>query len=275
MERGSLAGPEAKLDRAIEQLETLKAQADRFVETQPYTITVQYEAEAGCYVVRFRGRRGVPLESSILVGETVHNLRSALEHVAWLLAWSNADDSASLRKPEERKLVTFPVAKDSDAFHNHSLRPLISAEAEAAIQPLQPYVGRLPEHVANHPLVGLHELWNIDKHRVIHGGIGMMDFSEVSWQPKAIAKEDLDALAEGFETEIIPREGPLEDGAEIAHVRFPALVDPPGTLKVDMKGDLATRIVFGAEGYAISIDGLEGCCTYVGLVLNAVWPILR
>lgn len=271
----ALAGPEAKLDRAIEQLKTLKAQADRFVETQPYTVTVQFEPEAGCYVTRFWGRRPVPLESSILVGEIVHNLRSALEHVAWLLATANANDPASLWEPEKRKLITFPVAKHAEAFLSHSLRPLISAEAKAAIEPLQPYVGRLPKHVATHPLVGLHELWNIDKHRVIHGGIGQFDFSKVAWQPKAITKEDLDALAEGFDTEIVPREGPLKDGAEIAYVRFRALTHPPGTVKVDMEGDLSTRIIFGAGGHAISIDGLEGCCTYVGLVLNAVWPILR
>jgi hypothetical protein len=274
-EWGPLAGPEAKLDRAIEQLETVKAQAERFVETQPYTVAVQYEAKAGCFVTRFWARRAVPLETSILVGEIVHNLRSALEHVAWLLACANTDDVASLWKPETRKLITFPVAKKAEAFVSHSLRPLISAKAEAAIEPLQPYVGRLPEHVENHPLVGLHELWNIDKHRVIHGGIALFDFSGATWQPKAITKEDLDALAEGFDTEIVPREGPLEDGAELAYVRFPALSNPPGTVKVDMEGEISTRIVFGAGGHAISIDGLEGCCTYVSLVLNEVWPMLR
>lgn len=275
VEWGPLAGPEAKLDRAIEQLETLKSQCDRFVQTHPYTVGIQYEAEAGCYVTRFWGRKAVPLASSILVGELIHNLRSALEHVAWLLAAANTDDIAALWKPETRRLISYPVAKHPDAFTSHSIFPFLSEEARGVLGDLQPYIRGNRERAEEHPLVGLNELWNIDKHRVIHGGIGQLDWGDVVWQPKGITMEDLEALGKGMETEIIPREGPLKDGAELAYVRFPALSNPPGTVKVDMQGRPTVHILFGAGGYAISSGGIEACCEYVADVLNEVWPLLR
>jgi hypothetical protein len=270
-----LAGPEAKLDRAIEQLETVKDLCARFVETRPYGVQIGFEEAENCFVARFNGRRALPVQASIRVAEIVHNLRSALEHVAWSLAVANAEDPAELLKPEIRNRITFPIAQSHSAFSQHTLLDYLSDEATAAIETVQPFARRKPENIPTHPLLGLHELWNIDKHRVIYGGVGQMDFSNVRWQSKALTKEDLQALDGGFDVEVIPREGPLHDGETIALVRYRDLLEPPGTVKVDMQGELSVRILFAAGGHAISLDGLEGCCTYVALVLNEVWPIFR
>ena len=42
-ERGWLAGPEAKLDRAIEHLETLESECGRFLKAQPYSVSTEFE----------------------------------------------------------------------------------------------------------------------------------------------------------------------------------------------------------------------------------------
>jgi hypothetical protein len=265
-----LRGPEAKLERAIEHLEPLERNCERFLKSKPYAVTAEFEPEAGCYVLRFRARKSLPLSMSVRVGEIVHNLRSALDHVAWVLAASNTDDVGALWEPGTRERVMFPVAKTPEAFQSHRLMPLISQAAKAALDPLQPYTRGHPYQVARHPLSVLHDLWNIDKHRVVHAGIGAIDLSTTTWRRRAMLMEDFEAA---METEPVEGSGPLEDGAPIAYLRFPTLPSPPKTLQVEMGGQPTASVLFGAAEYAVSVAELEGLCAYVASVLTAVRPV--
>ena len=204
------------------------------------------------------------------MGEFIHDLRSALEHVAWVLAASNTDDIDALWKPGARKRITFPVVEKRERFANHSLLTFISDDAKAVLYRLQPCQRGHPVQAAKHPLAMLHDLWNVDKHSVVHGGVGGIDLSTTSWRPKAIRIEE---LSQRIEVEMVELTGPLEDGAAIAYVRFPAVANPPGTTKVDVKGEPTARVLFGSGGLVVSVEVLESFCTYVAAVLNAVRPL--
>jgi hypothetical protein len=206
----------------------------------------------------------------VRVGEIVHNLRSALDHVAWVLAASNTDDVAALWEPGTRERIMFPVAKTTEAFSSHRLMPFISQAAKAALYPLQPHTRGHPYQVARHPLAVLHDLWNIDKHRVVHVGIGAIDLSTVGWRRRGVFIHEFEA---DIETEIVEHVGPLEDGAPIAYLRFPTLPTPPETMHVQMGGQPTASVLFGAAEYAMSVSGLEGLCSYVANVLTAVRPV--
>ncbi|MGA8804861.1 MAG: hypothetical protein WB866_09235 [Solirubrobacterales bacterium] len=271
-----LVGPEAKLDRAIEHLETVKEACERFLKTQPFTVSTEFESEADCYVARFRQRREMPIAVGVIVGEVVHDLRSALEHVAWLLATAHADDPAKLWEKGTREKITFPVAKKREHFDSHSLMEFISVPAQRVLDELQPHTRGNPYQVERHPLAALHDFWNVDKHRVVHGGIGEFDLSTtVSWTPMAI---DVDELLNA-DVHVAPLDpltvgGQLSDGDAIAHVTFRGLENPPGTTKVEMAGQPTARILFRAGDRAVSAQGLEGLSAYVATVLNEVRPLM-
>jgi hypothetical protein len=265
-----LAGPEAKLDRAIEHLETVEAACDHFMKSLPYTVTTEFESDPGCYVARFRRRREMPLAVGVIVGELIHDLRSALEHVAWVLAASNTDDVAKLW--ETRNEISFPMAKRPEAFDSHSLLAYITGPMRTVLDSLQPHTRGNPYQVDRHPLAALHDFWNVDKHRVVHGAIGEIDVSTVSWTPMALDADEL--LGGEVDVEPLDLGGLLSDGEPIAHVRFRGLENPPGTTKVEMAGQPTVRVLFRAGDRAVSVQGLGGFCAYVANVLNAVRPVL-
>jgi hypothetical protein len=264
-----LAGPEAKLDRAIEHLETLEAECGRFLKAQPYAVSAEFEPDAGCYMARFRCRRTVPLRVSVIVGEFVHDLRSALEHVAWVLAASNTDDVGSLWEAGTREKIQFPIAKTSEAFDGHSLIPFITADARAALDGLQPHKRGHRALAERHPLSALHEFWNVDKHRVVSAGLGEINLTNTSFVPRAI---DADELLKCIDVKPCEVKGTLEEGAPIAEIRFLG-THVPGTANVDMKGQPTARVLFRAGERATSLSGFGAFCEYVTDVLTAVRPI--
>ena len=74
----------AKLRRANTHLETLAKLVDDFAATEPYTLDP--EPGEGVVAYRLHIRREAPAEISTVVGDVLHNLRSALDSVAYELA---------------------------------------------------------------------------------------------------------------------------------------------------------------------------------------------
>lgn len=87
-------------------------------------------------------------------GDVVHNLRSALDHLAYQLVWAGSGEEPSRR-------IYFPIAKDAAAYEGEKARKVegMCPKAIKAIDALKPYKG------GNDTLWRIHELDNIDKHR--------------------------------------------------------------------------------------------------------------
>jgi hypothetical protein len=99
-----------------------------------------------------------------LAGEVLHNLRSALDHLAWALCVTHLPGET----PPER--TEFPIFHGPDAFDNPErggglwkIRGM-SAEMKAAIRREQPF-SISPSAPKNQSLWLLQEMSNIDKHR--------------------------------------------------------------------------------------------------------------
>jgi hypothetical protein len=99
--------------------------------------------------------RVIPIELIMSAGDAIHNLRSALDHLAWQLShWENW-------KPTER--CAFPVG-NSLADYNHKKAKAVegmSSEAKNAIDLLKPYKN------GNDLLYAIHRLDIVDKHHQI------------------------------------------------------------------------------------------------------------
>lgn len=98
----------------------------------------------------------LPFDALATAGDVIHNLRSALDHLAHQLVVVHS-------RVEPSKRVEFPIAKDFATYEATKAEKVdgMGPEAKEAIDRLKPYGG------GNDSLWRLHELDNIDKHRTL------------------------------------------------------------------------------------------------------------
>lgn len=155
-----------RLRRAEEHIEAIKSQLRAYYDSQPYN-AISGEFDPQTQNVHFDW--GVPFDPpsfrlSTLTGEVLHNLRSALDHLAWELVEANQAGAAS-------ENTRFPILKVPPTANQSGVSPPphvsgnVSATASTLIEREQPY--QLGSAFAAHPLYILNALNNIDKHRHI------------------------------------------------------------------------------------------------------------
>jgi hypothetical protein len=84
-----LEGARAKIRRANEHWHEIQSQIELWREDRPHEFIQDKESEPGWTVLRLRIVKSPPLEVGPLVGDYVHNVRSALDHVVWQLVIAN------------------------------------------------------------------------------------------------------------------------------------------------------------------------------------------
>ena len=145
-----------KVERAKEHLQLLANEVRRYLDTQPYIVSVKRDPESRRLIYFVESIRSMPLRLSAILGDTIHNLRSALDHLAYQLVWVGTGKVPSSH-------VYFPIADDPAKYPEKRDRQLKGATPRtvAAIDDLKPYKG------GNENLWRLHKLDNVDKHRVV------------------------------------------------------------------------------------------------------------
>ncbi len=238
-----------KLFRALQHLETLDAEIQGWLETEPYSVVDQFEPQQGMNVVRAQITSQPPSEWGALVGDVVHNLRSALDHLAYALAESYTgaplpDDIArssefpifdSAADFSERKRNGRPTARSG----LHKIRG-VDPSVQAIIEGLQPYHGG--DHAR---LAVLRDLSNRDKHREFV----LSPFLRSSDIGGRIVGS---ALVDRVE---MSRRGPVEDGTVLASYR---VYPRPGQAYVDMEFHFSFDVAFeeGPPGYGAPVSEL-------------------
>src|SRR5687767_14839123 len=86
MSNASSHNHELKLNRAVQHLERLEAEIKRWVGGHPYFLVSEFDPERGEHGVWIRPEGEPPAEFGILIGDCLHNLRSALDSLAYDLA---------------------------------------------------------------------------------------------------------------------------------------------------------------------------------------------
>ena len=164
--KSPLFGIEAKLNRAKEHLDVLDDEIGAYLRDKPYRIVGEQHSEGNYW------HHDIFLEVAAfppddiwgpLIGDAVHNLRSALDHLAWKVALPEARSNTP-------RLIEFPIFLD-DPAKDPEVRGALTAqlkrlrpESHAVIQGAQPY----KTGDSLHPLWLLQKLWNTDKHRTLH-----------------------------------------------------------------------------------------------------------
>lgn len=200
-----------KLARADWQVRTLCDQVSAWISQNPISAKCELREERLGFRLIVEDFTEPPTldEWGLLVGECVHNLRSALDNLAFALSRLQCDP------PQNPKKIAFPICKNEKDF-NESGRSKIKqmpAEAASLIDQLQPFQ-RERDDVEGTPdtdaLVMLQDLNNEDKHRVpliiriapteIHHACMIEFYNGEDWKTniRPDAKSSLDALCPGL-----------------------------------------------------------------------------
>lgn len=158
----ALDGVQWKLARAREHHETLYGAAEALAEHDFYGLATEQDRK-GRLVFRAINVRPIPPGWGVLIGDCVHNLRSALDHLMFAICHPT---------PEQEHTVQFPIFSRRDSkggrggFRDaRGMTPGAPRGVRTVLESLQPYHRRKwPEAIR---LAQLRELANWDKHRLL------------------------------------------------------------------------------------------------------------
>lgn len=187
------ASADWKMRRAKKHLQQMEA-AYRQVELENGH-SLPFEVQIGAGQTGDFGRMVYPgPDWSLMVGDSVQNMRAALDHCTWALSSREVRN----RRPNE---IEFPIFDSRAKYSSGKAKRLrgVPDEAVAIIDTLQPSAyGNQNPHF--HPLWLLHDLARIDRHRQIHVALMAVQGSllkrddastQAAWVPVEGAKSGL------------------------------------------------------------------------------------
>ncbi len=152
-----IAALQAKLDRAERHIHDLKQYLDGWADAQRGGVRFDEDPSTGDRTYRLVDIEPLPPAIPLLIGDAVHNLRCALDHLALRLAVVG-------KGPGPHNRVYFPIYKTDALYTSKSVEKVegIRPEAKKAIDDLEPYGGG-----SGDILWQLHSLDITDKHRLL------------------------------------------------------------------------------------------------------------
>jgi hypothetical protein len=167
-----IAGPRLKLIRAHEHLTSLHTLIADWREANVDAAVVDMNPETGEQVYRRRLVQPLPASVVLTLGDMLQCLRAALDHSMYVIAQSSGVDSDKIEFPIFLHELDSP--KDGGGRGGKGFRSgtgsylgRLPREVQEFLTAQQPYNREKGLDPLRHPLWGLHELVNIDKHRTI------------------------------------------------------------------------------------------------------------
>ena len=232
----SLAGAYAKLDRADEHFKALEAELQTFVQGNVDAARGKLQNVDGetFYVMEAHEIRPVPLPVGVILGDAIHNLRSALDHtLCQLVALHGGEADTGNQFPIFTYVPTKKWALDKWA---KNIRGVTGPDL-ALIEHVQPHTRDDP---TTHPLAVLQDVSNADKHRLV------LDFYlAIDGDPSGIPEfdpHDLDITGEMRLTAGVR----LKPGTEIFRVPVRTWGDDP---HMEVHGSFPVTVAFGEAAY--------------------------
>jgi hypothetical protein len=146
-------GARLKIERARRHMNDLQHAAQLYGDTHPHIVTVETDAVTGDNLLRIDPADPLPDELLLILGDAIHNLRSALDH-AWCMMVVTQGTWAKF--PFRRTRTEFEAAVNG-------LKDNVSDEIkQCLLHSVQPYPGGRCEL-----LLHLHDLDIEDKHRLL------------------------------------------------------------------------------------------------------------
>jgi len=206
---------ELKLRRAAEHLAMLDEQIEDWMDGA-YRYVAELDSQSGKKHVIVKVLNPPPVALRLLIGDCLHNLRSALDNLAYELAV--AHHGGGLPYPYFKD-SEFAIFKRPMSTKEHKKRiGCVHPKAQRIIKRLQPY--QHPTTYWLDPLWQLHQLNNVDKHRlpnVVQFATGAGAF----FPDSPTRPQDLEVHM-----------GPITDGRRVA-TYTPAPNEPPNEIHTE------------------------------------------
>ena len=162
MDQATIEGCKAKVDRAEELLEIGADQWRAYLKTNPWPSRIDDRTDPPWHRIYIDFTAPPPPRFAVLIGEIAHDLRSALDH----LAWREAVECVGLQDAERNaSVITFPLAKSPAAFKGAQALQYIGKDARTIMERYQPYESGKEKRPLSLGL--LHWFNRMDKHRTI------------------------------------------------------------------------------------------------------------
>lgn len=236
----SLDSAHLKVKWAYQHLRTYESAALRYFDQNPGEVVSDTESDPnGRVLIHFKARIPVPDDVSLIIGDAIQNLRSALDYLVWELV------CVSGNQPTDKNM--FPICDSPESFDEQCRRHRLDGvpiDAIAEIKALQPY--HYGDKKTGAPIRVIDDFCNINKHRRILITVLAAHASHTEF----ISTES----GRSFQQILSPR----YDGAELAVGPIPSREGE----KVEVKGGAAFFVTFN-EGAAKGIE--------VSTVVNQLW----
>jgi len=260
MESAKLSSVRAKIDRAKHHLRDIDATLKLLLGAKTDTsvqIAHQFDRERKQLIVNLAKCAPIDPALSLMIGDCVHNLRSALDHLVYRLALENGTARTAADK------TFFPIYLKKAQFDQRVeklVKPFISAAAQTEIEKSQPYSAYdVPEEA---DIWILSQLDIFDKHRLL----------VIADQKFAATVFTLTLLNGEAVREVIsePRWKPMKDGTEILRFDLSQMPNPPNKMNVHV--EIVTTVQFSDTGLAcdgvIVQDALRQCLGIVSATVR-------
>jgi len=244
VDAASLQGVWAKLDRAEEHLKTLVGEVGAFItrEPQPFGLSIPYlDAETGWHTVYGIVEEKPPERLGVILGDLLHNVRSALDHLVWQLVLLNGGQPKGGARGN-----AFPIALTPDQWVSAQSQHLAGVDARhrEIIEKTQPY-----KRGSDAPMTylgWLRFLSDTDKHQVVHPTLATMQDDPVDAVSFRVTHGPGRVVAKQFQQVL------FEHGAELLRCKVEPLTSDT---EVEMVGDIPLRVAFSDRRAPDAIPG--------------------
>lgn len=167
MASGSILGPREKVERSRDHIGELKTRIRSFFDGNPYGIEVRENETTAQREWVVTQSPEIPPKLSIVAGDALHGLRTALDYLIYQLALANG------KKPDAMR-TEFSIWNSRSRFRK--TRP--GGAGQVSKEALKLYYGLKPYRGGNDLLWRLHTLDIVDKHRLpLEVAAGYQSFS--------------------------------------------------------------------------------------------------
>jgi hypothetical protein len=97
------------------------------VASNPIKLVARFNILSAAHLVYAQGPRP-PLYLGLILGEIIHDLRSALDHLAWHLAIQHTEPALVARRGV-MNAIQFPISRSENALRNHRAMRYSGADA--------------------------------------------------------------------------------------------------------------------------------------------------
>lgn len=150
-------GSRLKIERAKHHIDYLEGQIDSFMSQKPFKLMAHCDPKADKLRIKAETNIPIPQEFSLIIGDAVHNLRSALDLVMFGFAGEKTPSTHTHK-------IQFPFPREAKKLEEAIDRAQVNYAGKKvveAVTALKPYPG------GNETLSGLHLLDVQDKHRLL------------------------------------------------------------------------------------------------------------